>query len=268
MRALPLLLIGCASGGPQEDPSAWYDPGSAYDVQETIAFTDVNYDFTGETALADLPVPDDFETWFADGDAPPDGCADWREEGELPAEISGIVTILPRYYYKADGCMPDQGDNEEKFYGSFFVQDASGGYFVLGDTKVAHFDAGDRVTLRVRAVREAFDQLMMPVWDAVEVVRGPEPIYYEAVPTGVLGPEHVSRVVRVEGVVATEVTTFGEIYLDADDGSRHKFALDSELTRRGVGFPVGARVQVTGPVLYSFSEYTIVVMRIGQLTEL
>ena len=264
-----IFVIGCADGNTQEDPSEWYDPGSAYDVLEPIAFTDVNYGFTGETAIADLPVPEPFETWFAPGDAPPsDDCADWLTDSGLPATISGIVTILPRFYYKSSGCTPNSGDNDEKFYGSFFVQDSTGGYFVLGDTKVAHFDAGDRVTLKVRAVREAFEQFMIPVYDTVEIVRGPEPIYYEAVPTGPLGPEHVSRVVRIEGTVATEPTTFGEIYVDADDGTRHKFGLDSELNRRGVAFPIGSRLQVTGPVLFSFDEYTIIVMRIGQLTEL
>jgi hypothetical protein len=264
-----IVVAGCVTGAPQEDPSEWFDPGAPYDVQEAIAFTDVNYGFTGETALADLPVPGAFQTWFSPSDPPPsDDCADWSTDPGLPATITGIATILPRYYYKSNGCTPSPGDNDEKFYGSFFVQDATGGYFVLGDTKVAHFDAGDRVTLTVRAVRESYEQLMIPVYDRVEVVRGPEPIYYEAVPAGALGPEHVSRVVRVEGTVATDATTFGEVYLDADDGTRHKFSLDVELNRRGIGYPVGARLQVTGPVLYSFSEYTIVVMRIGQLTEL
>ena len=45
------------------------------------------------------------------------------------------------------------------------------------------------------------------MWDSVEVLRGPEPIYYEAVTSGELGPQHVSRVVRVEGTVAIVAPT-------------------------------------------------------------
>ena len=265
---LSLLAVGCAGGGPQEDPVQWYDPGSPYDVQEAMAFTDVNYDFTGDTPLAALPVPDTFQTWFAPADPPPTtDCADWETNPGLPATITGIATILPRYYYKSNGCTSTPGANDEKFYGSFFVQDASGGYFVLGDTKVAHFDAGARITLQVRAVRESYAQLMIPVVDLVEV-GDPEPIYFRAVDAGPLGPEHISQVVRVEGTVATSPSTFGELYLDADDGTRHKFSLDSELSRRGVSFPIGTRLQVTGPVLFSYDEYTVIVMRIGQITEL
>lgn len=263
-----LLFAACAVGIRQEDPSGWYDPGTGYEVAEPIAFTDVNYGFTGETPIAELPAPADFETAFAPDDFPADAdCADWVTSEALPAEITGIVTVLPRFYYKSNGCYTEPGDNDEKFYGSYFVQDASGGFFVLGDSKVAHFDVGARVTLTVRAVRESYDQLMIAAHDVVEVDLGPEPVYYEAV-AGALGPEHVSRVVRVEGTVATAATTFGEIYVDGDDGTRWKFSLDVELSRRGVEYPPGARLQVTGPVLYSYSEYTIVVMRVGQVTEL
>jgi hypothetical protein len=268
---LPLQLVlvaGCVTARDQENPMGWYDEGSAYDVSEPVEFTDVNYDFTGETPIAELPVPPDFGTIFAPG-ALPDGsaCQDWTEVEDLPAEIEGIVTILPRYYFKTSGCQPNQDvDEDEKYYGSYFVQDASGGYFVLGDSKVAHFDMGDRVKLSVRALKEAFDQNMMAAHDVIEVERGPEPIYYETVASA-LGAEHVSRVVRMEGTVATDASTFGEIYLDTDDGIRFKMGLDAELARRGVGYEIGTKLVVTGPVLYSFGEYTIVIMRVGQIQE-
>lgn len=264
-----LLLGGCPEVSGGESPRGWYDRGSDYDVQEPVAFTDVPYDFTGPTAIADLPVPPPFTTMFASEDAPASGdCEGWATTEELPLEITGIVTLHPRYYYKSVGCSPGQPiDSDEKFYGSFFVQDATGGYFVLGDSKVAHFDMGDRVTLRVRALRESFDSTMIAAHDVVEIERGPEPIYYRAV-TGPLGFEHVAEVVRVEGTVATEMSTFGEVYLDSDQGVRFKVNIDAELARRGVGFDVGTRIQATGPVLYSFGEFTIVVMRVGQLAEI
>jgi hypothetical protein len=264
MRLVPLLaLAACVTPRPAEDPSDWYDPGSELDVVEPIAFTDQPYDFTGQTPIADLPLPDAFQTWFDADDAPSPECRDWGTTDELPAQIEGVATILPRFYTKSDGC----GGSAEKYYGSFFVQDASGGMFVLGDTKVAHFDAGMKVKLKVRATRESFGQYMIASYDLVSVDYDPVPIYYQEVTTE-LGPAQVSLVVRAEGVVATEATTFGEIYFDSDDGVRYKFTLDQELSKRGVTFPVGTRVQVTGPVLYSFSEYQIVVMRAGQVTVL
>jgi hypothetical protein len=272
MRAFALLVSASLAGCPEvdggESPRDWYDRGSDYDVQEPVAFTDVPYTFEGATGIADLPEPPLFTTIFASDDVPGGDCDGWTTTEELPVEITGIVTIHPRFYYKSQGCSPGQPiDSDEKFYGSYFVQDASGGYFVLGDSKVAHFDMGDRVTLRVRALRESFGSTMIAAHDVVEIERGPEPIYYQSV-TGPLGFEHVAEVVRVEGTVATEMSTFGEVYFDSDQGVRYKMGIDSELSRRGVGFDVGTRIQVTGPVLYSFSEFTVVVMRVGQLTEL
>jgi hypothetical protein len=271
MRSLLLALTaaGCATSADRQNPDDWFDPGSPYDVTEHVEFTDVPYDFTGETPIGELPSPEPFETWFAPSDASNAPCADWVASDSLPAEITGIVTIHPRYYIKTSGCQPTQdADSDQKYYGSYFLQDASGGHLLLGDSKVAHFDMGDRVTVSVRAIKESFDQKMISVHDVIEVERGPEPIYYETVETGYLGPEHLARVVRIEGEIATEASTFGEVYLDGDDGSRYKMNIDQELARRGVYFPLGTRLQVTGPVLYSFSEYTIIVMRIGQISEL
>jgi hypothetical protein len=271
MRNLVFLaaLSGCATPAGQEDPYDWFTPPSEYDVQEPVAFTDENYTFTGETAIADLPVPGAFELLLASGDAPAQtDCADWVSSSDLPAEIEGIVTLLPRYYYKTGGCAPTPDvDSDEKFYGSYFVQDETAGYFVLGDSKVAHFDMGDRVRLKVRGIKESYDQTMIAVHDVVEIQRGPEPIYFERA-DGPLGAEHVSRVVRIEGTISTPMSTFGEVYLDTDDGTRHKLGIDSELARRGIEPLIGERVQATGPVLLSFSEYTVLILRVGQLESL
>jgi len=268
-----LLLAGCVTPRPSEDPSGWYDPGSPLDVQEPMDFTDQNYPFTGSTPIADLPLPDAFQTWFDAEDAPGDGdCSDWMVDptGELPDEIEGIATVLPRFYYKTNGCQPADDPNaksSEKYYGSFFVQDSSGGMFVLGNTKVAHFDAGDRVKLKIRAMRESFGQYMAAVADLVSVEYGPEPIYYQT-RSSALGAADVGLVVRAEGVVDADASTFGEVYFDSSTGVKFKMSLDSELTKRGVTYEPGDRIQVTGPVLYSFNEFEIVVMRAGQVTVL
>ncbi len=295
---LPLaLLTACAEAGPKQDWQDWYDQGSALDVEEPIAFTDVPYSFTGETPLADLPRPGDFETWFAQGDAPPVGCTDWMTTDELPAVVEGIVTIHPRYYIKVNGCTPDDFavDNEEKYYGSYFVQDASGGFFVLGDSKVAHFDMGDRVRIEVRAVKEYFDSAMISAHDVVEVTRGPEPIYYQVVDDHLLGAAEVAQVVRVRGKVAASASTFGEVFLctgdDPDmeiapDPGRNgdpvprcahksvtsppwfKVQVDAELNRRGIDWDPGTEIEATGPVILSFGDYPVVLMRVGQVTVL
>ena len=50
--------------------------------------------------------------------------------------------------------------------------------------------------------------------------------------------------------------------------TEYKLSLDQELSRRGIEFPVGTRIRATGPVLFSFDEYTIIVMRVGQIEAL
>jgi len=259
---LPLLsvLVG-ACGAPRvaEDPSAWFDPGADFTVSESVAFTDQPYSFTGLTPIADLPAPEPFQVLWEDGGALP-ACPDWERSSDLPAEITGIVTVLPRYYYKTDGC---DGD-EEKYYGSFFVQDASGGVFVLGDSKVNHFDAGDRVTLSIRGITNRFDLTMVTAHDVVEVQRGPEPIYYVEA-TGPFDLPDIAQVRRVTGTVTSDPDTFGAFTVTGDDGTAWAIALDSDLNRRGVHYDVGSRVQVTGPIIYSYSAFSIVVLQKGQV---
>jgi hypothetical protein len=301
-RLLPLtvaiagaVLGACGEERNAEDPTPWFEPGSDLEVQEPIEYTEANYDFTGATPISDLsddqagigPAFGSFETWFAPDDAPSDtACDDWMVGDQLPVEVEGIVTIHPRYYFKTSACRTvDDRGTDEKYYGSYFIQDASGGIFVLGDSKVAHFDMGDRVKLRVRALKESFGSKMVSTHDVLEVQRGPEPIYYEPVSDAELGEAHVGKVVRIQGTVISEMSTFGELYLcegvhevvDTDNNGRadcldegaiqHKFSLDAELNRRGISYGPGDVVEVTGPVIYSFSEYTIVVMRVGQIAD-
>jgi hypothetical protein len=77
-----------------------------------------------------------------------------------------------------------------------------------------------------------------------------------------------SRVRRVEGVVNSAITTFGEFTLEADSGIQYDIKLDQELTRRGVTYDVGQRIQVTGPVLFDYDVYKIIVMLQGQVSVL
>ncbi len=309
MTRLASLLVltavsACASDRAAENPNGWYGKGDAYDVLETVEFTTTPYDVQGPTAIADIPTPGfgTFETWFSSDDGIPDSsCSDWSTKQDLPVEISGIVTAHPRYYYKASGCRPEDDrniDSDEKYYGSYFIEDETGGFFVLGDSKVAHFDLGDRVTLRVRAVKELFSFQMIYASDVLEIDRGPYPVYYEE-RTEPLTDDDLSLVRRMTGTVGYN-GDFGEVQLcmgtiregDFDDvyegltgqdakgpqirclneGRGFYLALDTELQRRGFELEIGQKVMASGPVIRGFDEnevpydqHRIVITRLGQL---
>jgi hypothetical protein len=262
------VILACIAPRPPEDPSEWYAPGDPLEVTEPMVFTDEPYDFgesggIGEFNDSVFPV-DDFVTLFGAGDGyPPDADCDSEESDALPREIEGVATIFPRFYTKVNGC----GRDDEKYYGSFFIEDASGGLFVLGDTKLAEFKAGNKVRIRVRAVRTTFDFDLAYSYDLLEVDRDVTPIHY-AVPAGPLAAADHSRVVRVSGVVDGDPDTFGAFQIRADDGTKYDIQIDQELGRRGVAYAPGMRIQVTGPVLFSYSIRSVLIMNIGQVTVL
>jgi hypothetical protein len=262
-----LSTLGCGGVRDQEDPAAWYDGGVDQDVVEPVVFTDQNYDFPANDAdgigamiSAVYPVPA-WSTAFGPEDAWTGNTCETTVDEDLPVEIEGIVTLHPRWYFKSHGC--DDGD--EKFYGSFFIQDRTGGLFVLGDSKVAHFDMGARVRMKVRGVRTLYDLNVIYSHDILEIIDyGPQPIYYEE-PSGDLALEHVGRVVSVTGEVVSGQDTFGEFVIQSDNGSRYTINIDADLSRRGFGFDKGTRITVRGPALYSYSTFGILVIRSGQV---
>jgi len=285
--ALAVLLASACTINEAEDPSDWYDPGAGLDVEEEVPFTDQNYAFPVDDAdgigwLKDnvFPVPagspgGDQVAWGFD-DAylfPPAGPR--RSPGcqilptdDLPFVIEGVATAFPRFYFKTSGC---DWDSDEKYYGSFFIQDRTGALFALGDTKVAHFEMADRIRLRVRAAKTSFDLDMIYAYDQLEILEKGVPIYYEEAhetfaDMAASGPSPIARVYRITGEVVTPMDTFGEFTVEDDDGNRFVVGLDTELTRRGVEYPVGTRITATGPILYSYSVYKIVIMRKGQIT--
>jgi hypothetical protein len=70
---------------------------------------------------------------------------------------------------------------------------------------------------------------------------------------------------RVTGTVVREKDTFGDLLIESDEGVQWHLGLDVELNRRGVDFPLGTRLTATGPILYSYNTYTLVIMRVGQV---
>lgn len=280
-----VVLTLTAACGTSSDPEAWedwYDPGVVYDVEEPVAFTSEPYGLPANDAsgIADLldagfNFPRDFGTNLAAAEVPDAGlsCSDWYASDDLPFEITGVVTVHPRFYFKTNGC----GTDDEKYYGSYFLEDDTGGVFVLGDSKVAHFDMGDTVTIRVRGTRRSFGLNMVYVHDVLDVQRTQRPIAYE-VKQAPFGDADIGEVRRVTGTIARSADNFGEVLL-APDGNPTPctetstagcalIAVDVELQRRGISFTPGERVTVTGPVLYSYSAYSLVLSRVGQIERL
>jgi hypothetical protein len=261
------LLAACADlRDTPEDIDDWYTAADGLNVTEPVSFTSSPYGFSGSTAIVDIPSPDEgsFETYFATSMFAP-ACEGWQRSADLPVEIEGIVTIHPKYYFKTSGCQGDRdADSDEKYYGSYFIEDESGGMFVLGDTKVAHFNMGQRVRLKVRAVKESFGLRMVIAHDVEEIGREVEPIYYQE-PTGPLGFDEMARVQRVTGTVISDASNFGELLIESDEGVTYSIKVDWEITRRKHAWDAGERIQVTGPVLYSYDIFSIVVMKVGQI---
>ena len=132
---------------------------------------------------------------------------------------------------------------------------------------------GARVRINVRSIRRNFGLNMVYAHDVLEVDPEPEPIYVEDV-TGKLGDADIAKVKRVTGVVVDEPDTFGLFHIARDGDSTCTATslsncigvqLDSELNKRGVQYPVGTHLSAAGPVLYSFSAYSIIVLRVGQI---
>jgi hypothetical protein len=147
-----------------------------------------------------------------------DRCADWSSQGlsALPMEIEAVVTLHPRQYQKIPVC-----DQDERHYGTYTIEDDTGGLLVLRDSRVATFTYGDRVKLTVHAIMLTFggdlDTRAILVADvepttqkrerdpetgADQIVR--EILYNRKATT--FGTEDVAQVKQVEGYVLVPPT--------------------------------------------------------------
>lgn len=258
------LALACVAPREAGEADFWAPPADAA-VDESIPYTAEPYGLDGGIgALADAVFPTSDDTVaFGPDDAYSTNDCDTSIDEDLPREVTGVATLDSRYYFKTEGCSGD----DEKYYGSFFIQDDTGGLFVLGDTKAGTISAGDVVTLRVRGVRTSFDLDMVYAWDLVSNDTTGRAVHYD-VAVDALGDEDVAKVVRIEGTVMSEPDTFGEFVVEHDSGTRFTVQMDTDLNRRPVSWPIGTRLQVTGPVLYSYSVYSVVLMSLGQVAVL
>ncbi|MCB9544031.1 MAG: hypothetical protein H6703_16510 [Myxococcales bacterium] len=157
------------------------DPGEQREVEEPVEYrrrTDLDgYGLprAGQPGLADLIalMPDDdiaagaSDIWAAPGDAPP--CPHPGRVtilDDLPMTIEAVVTLHPRQYLKVPTC-----DQDERNYGSFVVEDDTGGIVVLRNSRVTPFVVGDRVKLTVRALMFTFRSPSTRVVLAADVER-------------------------------------------------------------------------------------------------
>ena len=253
---------------PPENLSERYGEAEVATVTEEIAFTDQPYDFSGEVTIREIRdlIPEFPRLWLglSAGDAyPVSGDCDPQFGGpdlippqldELPAVIEGVVTLHPRYFMKVTVC-----GTEERYYGSYIIQDESGGIMVLKDSRVAEFDVGDRVRLRVRSLLRNFSNLTVLGFDQEEVLTdrsNREPIYYVELTRPFRENEDLYEVRRITGRVEMEATNqnFNEMKVRSVENPNITWlvSLDRELGGRGVAPKQGDLVQLTGPVVESF----------------
>ena len=160
---LALSVIGCANDtGPRTGPEdRWPTSGTERTVSEPVALADramsgtYNLPRAGQPSIRDLidilPSEDigfDDPKFFSSDDQPL-MCTNGRttQSPTLPLTIEAVVTIPGTYYIKVSVC-----DQEEKFYGSFVIEDDTGGLMVLRDSRVAQVQPGDVVRMTVHTL--------------------------------------------------------------------------------------------------------------------
>lgn len=179
----------------------------------------------GQPGIADLiavmpseSVEDgDADIWAAAGDEPacPDRVA---TRDALPMTVEGVVTLHPRQYLKVPVC-----DQDERNYGSFVVEDDTGGIVVLRNSRVAEFSAGDRVRMTVRSTMFTFRNPSTRLVLAADVERldpptGARGIVYYTPTRDQFSVDDVTVTRRIEGYVvqAPNNTNFGQLVLASE----------------------------------------------------
>lgn len=286
------IQVGCVPSEAPDDPSDpdYYDEGEQVAVTEPIDFTDQNYDdVSGEMTISDLRALRD-ETafvWYGYSPMDPYPFGDRRAHGEdcspvpafeniyhevpeLPATIEGVITHYPRLLRSPRFCA-----GEDRYYGSYYIQDETGGILVYKDSRVADFTFGDRVSLRVRGMSaQNFNGMPAGVvgvsaFDQETVEDRGLPIYFETTDAN-FEVEDVGKVKRISGEVVTEPTNtnFNALTLQSTSSDATWAAsIDRELSRRGVTFEQGERVELTGVVADSFG-LTMLIYSLGQIERL
>lgn len=300
--AVALLFVawtGCAETTEPSSPSERFDRGSTTEIGEELPYSSDPVEFSGSTdirTLLDISKRD--FVWMGTGEGDPYPTGRKREFGaacepdfgnkvyklsELPATIEGVVTLTPRNYQKPSLCGQDH-----RFYGSYYIQDSTGSILVLKDSRIADFDVGDRVKLKVRGLLASFGTKKVSAFEEVEIERDRGPAPYETVDQSfedLFGaacgeydsiPEGLGDNYRVSGKVCQPPTTrnFGAVVIypsDADCSEEPdktwRASLGLELEPRVLDLKAGEEVTVTGPVTCSFGNYSMAVSNVAQFDQ-
>lgn len=237
LRSAVALLLAVAAVGCDDELTADYanptfDDGTEREVSEPVPFAErdegtmYGLPRDGQASIADLlalmpvdGVPDGDPTLFVAPDDQP--TTDQCEGGGatvldgLPMVIEGVVTLHPRQYLKVPICGQD-----ERNYGSWVIEDDTGGIVMLRDGRVAPYTFGDRVRVTVRGVLElnGGDPTTRAVVIAdVEALDASGDVLYSLQETP-FSADDVGRTRRVEGYVAVAATSenFNEMILASD----------------------------------------------------
>ncbi len=229
LAALGGLLVACADDIRDEAAIGENQGGvpEQREVDEPVEYrqrTLLGYDLprAGEPGIADLIAlmpaeavgAGETDIWAAAGDAPP--CPDPERVGildDLPMTIEAVVTLHPRQYLKVPTC-----DQDERNYGSFVVEDDTGGIVVLRNSRVAEYTVGDRVRLTVRSMMFTFRSPSTRVVLAADVERverpgaAREPVLFEDLDAP-FSLDDITETRRISGLVVQRPnnTNFGEM---------------------------------------------------------
>lgn len=246
-----LAAVACAACSPdlreESDLQGQFDdPGVQRPVSEPVRYVErragraYGLPRAGQPGLGDLIalLPDEAvaagesDIWAGPDDQPP--CPDRTRVtvvDDLPMTVEAVVTIHPRQYLKVPIC-----DQDERNYGSFVVEDDTGGIVVLRNSRVAEYSAGDRVKLTVRAMMFTFRDPSTRVVVSADVERLDPPdgepgiVLYERLAEP-FSLADISETRRIEGWVMQSPSNvnFGQLILasqpppalgdDPDDGT-------------------------------------------------
>jgi hypothetical protein len=279
----------CVPSEPTDDPRDpnYYDQGEQVPVTEPIEFTEQNYDdVSGDLTISDLRDLRDENAfvWYGYSPLDPYPLGDTRAHGqdcspiaafenvvtevpEFPATIEGVVTHHPRLLRSPRVCA-----GEDRFYGSYYLQDETGGILVYKDSRVADFTFGDRVTIRVRGMAaQNFSSMPAGVvgvlaYDNENVVERDLPVYFEETDEDFTAAD-VAQVRRIRGEVIQEPTNtnFNSMTLASlNTDATWSVSLDREISRRSYTFEAGEVVELTGVVADNFG-LTMLIYSLGQI---
>ena len=204
------LACGVDANNRPTSEERWTASGAQHEVTEPVELADratgLSYGLpeAGQPSIADLLalLPDEkpgSHKLYSSSEQPLTCTNGSTEPAALPKTIRAVVTIPGTYYKKASIC-----DQEEKFYGSFVVEDDTGGILVLRDSRVAEVQPGDVVDIVVHTIalthyRGELDSRAILSYE-MNILPTPKTVLYSSQPDP-FEFEDIGKTQRVEGFV-------------------------------------------------------------------